>query len=452
VPVKTTPDPAPAGAAETGGSRTPATVPVDLGPDDAERIMALEHLVWFEVAPGVSAEDSLAELDFERTRGAELVSPAPRLGAAQGPTPLAGMYASWAMAVTAPGPLGSLVRLPMNGLTWVGVHPDLRRRGILRQMMTEHLTTAHDHGEAVAGLQAAEPGIYGRFGYGAASLDVTLTLGRGTELAADDALDAAAQEVTTHMVPAGTPEAMAAIQRAHLLAAEHTLGAVTRTEAMARVWFRDFPVARGSKEPLQVLLATRGDNLHGYALVRRSSQWEHNVPQGEVTVREIGATDPAALLALARRVVDFDLTGKVTLHGRGLDDPILWWAGGPRSAALRAGDSLWVRLVDVDKALTARGYAAPADVVLDVVDPVCPWNERRWRLTVGSDGVGRCLPTEDAPDLRMPVAALGAAYLGSRPIAAQAAAGQVTELRPGAAAELSRAMRGDVEPVAAIGF
>ena len=301
-------------------------------------------------------------------------------------------------------------------------------------------------------LLNADGTIYGRFGYGAASLDVTLTLGRGTELAADDALDAAAQEVTTHMVPAGTPEAMAAIQRAHLLAAEHTLGAVTRTEAMARVWFRDFPVARGSKEPLQVLLATRGDNLHGYALVRRSSQWEHNVPQGEVTVREIGATDPAALLALARRVVDFDLTGKVTLHGRGLDDPILWWAGGPRSAALRAGDSLWVRLVDVDKALTARGYAAPADVVLDVVDPVCPWNERRWRLTVGSDGVGRCLPTEDAPDLRMPVAALGAAYLGSRPIAAQAAAGQVTELRPGAAAELSRAMRGDVEPVAAIGF
>nr|WP_281496726.1 GNAT family N-acetyltransferase [Ornithinimicrobium sp. F0845] len=362
------------------------------------------------------------------------------------------MYASWAMAVTAPGPLGSLVSLPMNGLTWVGVHPDLRRRGILRQMMTEHLTTAHDHGEAVAGLQAAEPGIYGRFGYGAASLDVTLTLGRGTELAAGEALDAAAEQVSTHMVPAGTPEAMAVIQRAHLRAAEHTLGAVTRTEEMAGVWFRDFPVARGSKEPLQVLFATRDDDVCGYALVRRSSKWEHNVPGGEVTVREIGATDPAALLALARRVVDFDLTGKVTLHGRGLDDPILWWAGGPRPTSLRAGDSLWVRLVDVDKALTARGYAAPADVVLDVLDPVCPWNQRRWRLTVGSDGVGRCLPTDDAPDLRMPVTALGAAYLGSRPIAGQTVVGTVTELRPGAAAELSRAMRGDVEPVAAIGF
>lgn len=449
--MSTTPDSAVPAAGTTAGD-TGTLTSVALGLDDAERIMTLEHLVWFEVAPGVSAQDSLSELDFDRTRGVELAGAPRRPGAADTATQLAGIYASWDMRVSVPGPLGTVDRVPMNGLTWVGVHPDLRRRGILRQMMAEHLALAHDDGESVAGLQAAEPGIYGRFGYGAASLDITLTLGRGTELAAGEALESAAAEVSTHMVPAGTREGMAAIQQAHLRASEHTLGAVTRTEEMARVWFRDFPVARGSKEPLQVLLATRGDDVCGYALVRRSSKWEHNVPSGEVTVREIGATDPAALLALARRVVDFDLTGKVTLHGRGLDDPILWWAGGPRAASLRAGDSLWIRLVDVDKAMTARGYAAPADVVLDVLDPVCPWNERRWRLTVGSDGVGRCLPTEDAPDLRLPVAALGAAYLGSRPIAGQVLAGTVTELRPGAAAELSRAMRGDVEPVAAIGF
>ncbi len=426
---------------------------VALIPADADRIMALEHLVWFEIAPGVSVEDNLAELDFERTRGAELTSPAPRLGAAAAAgAPLAGMYASWAMAVTAPGPKGTLARLPMNGLTWVGVHPDARRRGILRQMMTEHLGTAHDHGEAVAGLQAAEPGIYGRFGYGAASLDVTLTLGRGADLSAGPALEEAARQVGTHFVPAGTPEAMEVIQRAHLGAADHTLGAVTRTDSMARVWFRDHPTARGNKEPLQAMFATRGDELTGYALFRRSSKWEHNLPGGEVTVREIGAVDPASLLALAQRLVDFDLTSTVTVHGRGIDDPLLWWAGGPRQTRLRSGDSLWVRLVDVDKAMTARGYAQAVDVVLDVVDPVCPWNERRWRLTAGADGVGRCVPTDDEPDLRLPVAALGAAYLGSRPIAAQAAAGAVTELRPGAAAELSRAMRGDVEPIAAINF
>ena len=432
---------------------TPTTTMLDLSLADAPRIMALEHVVWFEVAPGVSAEEGLAELDFERTRGAELVSVTPQLGApADAPIPLAGMYASWAMAVTVPGPLGTLVRQPMNGLTWVGVHPDLRRRGILRQMMTEHLHTAHDQGESIAGLQAAEPGIYGRFGYGAASLDVTLTLGRGADLSAGPRLDQAAADVSTHCVPAGTPEAMKVIQQAHLAAAERTLGAVTRTEDMASVWFRDHPVARGSKEPLQAMFATRGGDLTGYALFRRTSQWDHNVPGGEVAVREIGAVDAASLLALSRRLVDFDLTSKVTVHGRSMDDPLLWWAGGPRQTALRAGDSLWVRLVDVDKAMTARGFAGAVDVVLDVVDPLCPWNQRRWRLRAGADGVGHCLPTDDEPDLRLPVAALGAAYLGSRPIAAQAAAGVVSELRAGAAAELSRAMRGDVEPIAAIGF
>lgn len=431
-----------------------ATHLVDLGPADAERIMELEHLVWFEIAQGVSTQDSLAELDFERTRGAEISSPTPRLGAApDAAPPLAGMFASWPMAVTVPGPRGTLTRLPMNGLTWVGVHPDLRRRGILRQMMTDHLHTAHEQGEAVAGLQAAEPAIYGRFGYGTASLDVTLTLGRGAELAAGDELEAAAEQVDTHFVPAGTPEAMAAIHRAHLSAAGHTLGAVTRTESMARVWFRDHPSARGSKEPLQAMFATRDGEPTGYALFRRTSHWsDEGMPGGKVQVREIGAADPASLLALGRRLVDFDLTSTVSIFGRSTDDPLLWWAGGPRQVGLRAGDSLWVRLVDVDVALTARGYAAPVDVVLDVVDPVCPWNERRWRLTVGDDGVGRCLPTDDEPDVHLPVAALGAAYLGSRPLAAQAAAGVVSERHTGAVAQLSRAMRGDVEPVAAIGF
>lgn len=434
-------------------NRAPATTLVGLGPGDAERIMALEHLVWFEIAPGVSVQDSLAELDFTRARAVELATPTPQLGASpEVQPPLAGVYASWAMAVTAPGATGGRVRLPMNGLTWVGVHPDLRRRGILRQMMIEHLNSAHDDGEAIAGLQAAEPGIYGRFGYGAASLDVTLTLGRGTSLAAGPDLEQAAGQVSTHIVPAGTPEAMEVIQRVHLDAAERTLGAVTRTDAMAAVWFRDHPVARGNREPLRVMFATRGGAPSGYAVFRRTAKWEHGVPAGEVQVRELAACDPASLLALGRRLVDFDLTSSVTVDGRSMDDPLLWWAGGPRSTGLRAGDSLWLRLVDVDKALTARGYAAAVDVVFQVEDPVCPWNERRWRLTAGEDGVGHCLPTDADADLHLPVAALGAAYLGSRPIAAQAAAGTVTELRLGAVAELSRAMRGDVEPIAAIGF
>jgi predicted acetyltransferase len=58
----------------------------------------------------------------------------------------------------------------------------MRRRGLLGAMMRHHLDAVRDAGEAVSILYAAEPAIYGRFGYGLASQDVKLTVGRGAAL------------------------------------------------------------------------------------------------------------------------------------------------------------------------------------------------------------------------------------------------------------------------------
>jgi predicted acetyltransferase len=102
------------------------------------------------------------------------------------------------------------------------------------------------------------------------------------------------------------------------------------------------------------------------------------------------------MLALARRLVDFDLTASTTIGARAADDPLLWWAGGPRALGVKSFDSLWLRLIDVGPALAARGYSSACDVVLDVIDPVCPWNQRAWRLTVDRDGVATCLPTSES--------------------------------------------------------
>ena len=56
------------------------------------------------------------------------------------------------------------------------------------------------------------------------------------------------------------------------------------------------------------------------------------------------------------------------------------------------------------------------------------------------------------PDLRLPVEALGAAYLGGGNLVARARAGLVTERRKGATAQLWRAMRTEVGPASAVGF
>lgn len=59
--------------------------------------------------------------------------------------------------------------LPASGLTWVGVHPGHRRRGILRAMIEGHFRRSVERGEAISTLFSAEMPIYGRFGYGAAA-------------------------------------------------------------------------------------------------------------------------------------------------------------------------------------------------------------------------------------------------------------------------------------------
>ncbi len=73
---------------------------------------------------------------------------------------------------------------PIAGLTWVGVHPDSRRRGVLTAMMTDHLARTRDAGTAISALHASEAAIYGRFGYGLAVLTHQVDLGRGTTFTA----------------------------------------------------------------------------------------------------------------------------------------------------------------------------------------------------------------------------------------------------------------------------
>ena len=107
---------------------------------------------------------------------------------------------------------------------------------------------------------------------------------------------------------------------------------------------------------------------------------------------------------------------------------------------------------DVPKALAGRRYSAPVDLVIEVTDRDLPDNAGRWRLTTTGSGVAAdgfaatCSRTSDAADLALDIADLGAAYLGGTRIGAVAAAGLVTESRPGAVRQLSAAMSWDPLP------
>ena len=66
----------------------------------------------------------------------------------------------------------------------VGVHPDHRRRGLLTAMLSHHFEQTRREGGHLSGLHASEADIYGRHGYGLASLELQVQLGRGSTLTA----------------------------------------------------------------------------------------------------------------------------------------------------------------------------------------------------------------------------------------------------------------------------
>jgi predicted acetyltransferase len=167
----------------------------------------------------------------------------------------------------------------------------------------------------------------------------------------------------------------------------------------------------------------------GYALYRIHTKFESGAAAGHVDVVEALADGPVATRELWRVLLDMDW--KATLKGYRLpiDHPLLHQLTYPRRMQLRVGDGLWVRLVEVGAALSARAYGDEGPVVLEVGDVFLPENAGRWRIAGGS--VER---TDEDADLALDVGELGAAYLGGFTFGELVRAGTVRELREGAAA------------------
>jgi predicted acetyltransferase len=144
-----------------------------------------------------------------------------------------------------------------------------------------------------------------------------------------------------------------------------------------------------------------------YALYRVASSFEGFVASGSINVIEALGATPEALASIWRYLLDIDWTAKVKADLLPIDHPLFLLLAEARRMKLTVGDGIWVRLVDVGAALSARAYASDEPLVLDVRDAFCDWNAGRWRLADGN--VDR---TDDDADLTLDVADLGSVYLG----------------------------------------
>lgn len=324
---------------------------------------------------------------------------------------------------------------PFAAVTTVAVRADQRRRGILTRMMRAQLHGLHEQGrEPIAALWASEGEIYGRFGYGLASYYLQSTIPKGLRLR--DGVDAGTDRV--RLTP--RDEALPIVREIYGRVAAQRTGWLSRDD---RVWGRtlwDVEHAREGSSSLQ--FAVHPD---GYAIYRTKRAWGERAPAGELTVHEFVAATPVAAAALWRFLLGYDLVSEIEVslaHG----DALFGMVENQRKIVRKHRDALWVRLVDVDRALTERRYTAPLDTVIELTDEFCPWNRGRWRLVVDAAGAATVERTDADADLLADVRDLGAAYLGGVRLTELAAAGRVRELRPGTLVPASRAFLADEQP------
>ncbi|KOG86028.1 hypothetical protein ADK38_33335, partial [Streptomyces varsoviensis] len=280
------------------------------------------------------------------------------------------------------------------GVTTVSVPPTHRRRGILRSMMRRQLSDFRSWGEPLAILVASEPAIYGRFGYGGATRSLSAEIDTNLVRLA---VPAGADDVRLRLRPADTDEARAVCESVYARRVGARPGMLARQPGWDRQVTFDPESRREGASPLQCVLAEAGGETVGYARYAVRPGWTPAGPDGTVLLRDIEALTPAAYAALWRYLFGIDLTTRISVQSRPVDDALLHLVSDDRRCRLGVRDSLFVRLVDVGAALAARTYQTPVDVVLDVADPFCPWNEGRWRLTGDAKGAS-CERTDEPAD------------------------------------------------------
>jgi predicted acetyltransferase len=341
--------------------------------------------------------------------------------------------------------------LPAAGVTFVAVLPTHRRRGILSSIMRRQLAEVRDRGEPLAVLWASESVIYSRYGYGRASWYLSYSLRRGEGTLSKTALAALGASGDGLRLRLAEPDAaLPELAKVYDAVLPTRPGFFARNDAWWRRMVYDPPEDRHGASPLRCLLAEDASGPRGYALYSGIDTWTEFLPENVLQVREVMTADPAASAALWADLLSRDLTSEFRAERRPVDDPLLFQLADPRRTRPQLNDGLWVRIVDVPRALAGRRYASPVDVVLDVRDEILPANAGRWRLTTTEEAPGgglaaSCVPADSAPDVALDVTELGAAYLGGTRLGALAGSGLVKG-QPGAVRQLSAALSWDPAP------
>jgi predicted acetyltransferase len=377
-------------------------------PDELDEFAASDRRAFGVAPPASKISRSWTAGELDRTRAAF------ENGA------IVGGSRAYSFELTLPG--GAIV--PAAAVSWVGVQPTHRRRGVLTQMMRALHDDARERGEPAAILTASESVIYGRFGYGTA----TWRLGTSVERAHaqlgrpfDDA--GRVRIVTRDEAEKLLPPLYDGIRRGRA-------GMVSRPD----YWWPEVFWGTADDEKASFVVVHEDPNgvADGFASYEIAGSWTGGHADREVRIWDLQSSNDPARRALWQYLLGIDLVRGIMAWNVPVDEPLRHLLRDPRRARVDyVNDGMWLAPLDPVALLSARRYSAfDGHLVIEVLDP----DGSATYAIDGNDREASCTPTTDAPDLSMTTPVLGAMSLGGNRFTEYAAAGLIDEHRAGALA------------------
>ena len=264
--------------------------------------------------------------------------------------------------------------VPMGGVTQVGTLPQFRRRGLLRKVMAEALTTMRERGQNYAILWASMAAIYQRFGYGAASQNVRYRF--DPRFAAIHRSGPETGEVSLETAE----DAFPTIKQVYIQAATPRNLHIHRSTVLWHVG-----TLRPDPKDLKVHVAVYRNSdgeARGYVVyTTKEDQRPEPGPNHKLTVQDFVWLDLDAYRALWEYLRRHDLVGTVEMRHVAPDDPAPALLLEPRMLNRRTLDGIWMRVVDVERGVPQRPYGAHGELTFAVEgDDLCPWNNGTFLL------------------------------------------------------------------------
>jgi len=305
--------------------------------------------------------------------------------------------------------------LQMAGTALVSVLPTYRKQGVMRALMKSHLDEARALGEPLAGLWTTGGSLYGRYGYGPATDAQLLELdSRSVRFRSDDSelsIRLIADDDVEHILP----QVYERVRR-------HRPGVLSRTDSFWRFGpFADLSDQGGDAG--RVAVHDAGGTADGYVAYTLRREGSNNT-EGVVQIAEMMSTTPASHEAMWRYVTRIEMYPNVEYANQAVDDPLRWLLVDQRIARQRIKDALWLRILDVERALEGREYGSAGTLLVGIMDPLYEDISGTYLLEV-TDGGATCRRVEAAAEVTMDIDVLASLYLGGHDVGSLARAGRI---------------------------